>query len=692
MSLAAVEIYLPVAASGILLTGGIIFALAAREIRLPIFTTGTILFGAGFLHAFFDALTIAVGPLAGNRELALHFYRLEQLFLTWLIPAIPHFVRHLVAIPRGVRRFHRFFTVFSFVVATFLTLIAFVAPELYVSVTVETARAQLLQSYWGHGALGPLFRIRDIMLALVLFYTLAVILWVGSSSRYRFRESVWLTVSLLLAALIGAVELIDVFANRAGGGVSSSPVDRSLLALSLFCLAAMIDTARRFLAQAKVVDRTRRALQEKQKALEEYLYSDILTGLPNREALHRDIEELLKAREVAAGLVLMDIDDFQGLNESLGTSTVDRLISQIARIVRKVESSAVAAYRTGTDEFALLIHGALSPEGPTALARQIQAVLLRGFYVDGQRHSCGASAGVLMIPEDGGDIQTITKHGFSAIRRAKQQRNAIMTYDESMRIDSERKMRLVSDLRQSVSQSDFYLLYQPLVDAGETVRGVEALLRWTHPSGEEISPGRFVLAAEEAGLMKELGDKALEVLATDLRRLCETDRSLEVSVNLSPYQFTEPEFPKRLAGVLGETGYPLSRIVLELTESAFVGRMHRAIEALEYLSNLGFRVAMDDFGTGYSSLSYLRNLPLHRLKVDRSFVDGLPGDGRSKALLRVVKETCSAFGLEMVAEGVERVEQLNALAEISPDLYQGFYFSRPTRLEQILKGAFERSR
>lgn len=684
MTLSAVEMYLPVAASGILFTGGVIFALAARELRLPIFRVGTALFLVGFLHAAFDSATIAVGAIGGHRDLALQFYRLEQLFATWLIPLIPCFVLHVTALPKRARKLHKLFNVVSLGVTLLITLVAFLRPDLFVSVTLESPRAETLRGYWGHGRVGPLFVLREAYIVLVLLYTLLLILWVGSSSRYRFRESGWLTTSILLASVIGVVELTGDLVLRAGNVVSEARLDRSLLALSFFCLAGMVDTARRFLSQAKIVDRTRRDLQEKQKALEQYLYSDILTGLPNREALNRDLEDLLGLEEVRAGLVLMDIDDFQGLNESLGTSTVDRLLSQIARIVRRVESSAVAAYRTGTDEFALLIRGAQSSEGPSALARQIQGALLRGFYVDGQRHSCGASAGILMIPEDGSDIQTISKHGFSAIRRAKQQRNSIMTYDESMRLDSERKMRLVSDLRQSVSQPDFYMVYQPLVGRDLVRLGVEALMRWDHPGGERVSPGRFIPAAEEAGLMKELGSKGIEVLCADLRRLAGEGEVMEVSLNLSAYQFGEPEFPQRLAGALGETGYPLPRLVLELTESAFVGRMNRAIEGVEYLSNLGFRIAMDDFGTGYSSLSSLRSLPLDRLKVDRSFVEGVPGDERSEALLRVVRETCTAFGLEMVAEGVERADQLEALSSIAPDLYQGYYFGRPATLDEIL--------
>jgi EAL domain-containing protein (putative c-di-GMP-specific phosphodiesterase class I) len=177
----------------------------------------------------------------------------------------------------------------------------------------------------------------------------------------------------------------------------------------------------------------------------------------------------------------------------------------------------------------------------------------------------------------------------------------------------------------------------------------------------------------------------VEILVDDLRRLSAEGVDMEVSFNLSAQQFSEPEFCKRLAGTLGESGYPFGNIVLEITESAFVERIERVREGLEYLHSLGLRLAVDDFGTGYSSLSYLRDLPIDRLKVDRSFVERLPGDKRSLALLQVVRETCSVFGLEMVVEGVEREEQLKELRTIGPDIYQGFFFGRPGPLDRLIE-------
>ena len=681
------NIYLPVLSAGILFTGGLLFALAARELKLPVFGSGALLLLTGFIHAAFDSATTAAGPILGNLDLAFQLYRLEQLSLAWLLPSALYFVRHLVALPRRARRFHRWMERGSLAFGVGLTLSAFLWPDLFVSVQHETFRAAELQIYRGHGALGPLFDLRDFAIGLVLLHVLVLVFWVRASSTYRLRQSAWLVGSLVLGVCVGVLELTEYLPGIDRSTQLTAGLDASLLALSLFAVGAMVDIVRSFLGKVKVVERIREALSQKQQAMEEYMYSDLPTGLPNREAFYRDLEERLELgpEDARAGIVFMDIDDFQGLNESLGTRTVDRLIAQAARIVRSVESSSVAAYRTGTDEFALLVRGAVSADGPTAMARQIQASLLRGFYVDGRRHSCGVSIGILMIPEDGEDVHTIGKNGYSAVRRAKQQRNSIVTYDESMRLEAESKMRLVSELRQSIGARDFFMVYQPLLGRDTDRPRGEALLRWSHPRGEQVSPSRFISAAEDAGLIHQLGRRSVEILVDDLRRLSAEGVDMEVSFNLSAQQFSEPEFCKRLAGSLGESGYPFGNIVLEITESAFVERIERVREGLEYLHSLGLRVAVDDFGTGYSSLSYLRDLPIDRLKVDRSFVERLPGDKRSLALLQVVRETCSVFGLEMVVEGVEREDQLEELRTIAPDIYQGFLFGRPGPLDRLIE-------
>ncbi|MFP4534557.1 MAG: putative bifunctional diguanylate cyclase/phosphodiesterase [Spirochaetaceae bacterium] len=680
------HIYLPVLAAGILFTGGLLFALAARALKLAVFGSGALLLLTGFVHAAFDAATAAAGPILGNLELSFQLYRLEQLSLAWLLPPGLYFLRHIVAVPRKARRFQRCMERGTLAFALGLTLVAFLWPDLFVSVERETLRAAELQIYHGHGAPGPLFDLRDFVIGVVLIHVLLLVFWVRASSTYRLRQSAWLVGSLILAVCVGGLSLAEHFLGVNMDTELTAGIDTSLLALSLFALGAMVDIVRSFLGKVKMLDRVREALSKKQQAMEEYLYSDLLTGLPNRESFYRDLEERLEQgpEDARAGIVFMDIDDFQGLNESFGTRTVDRLIAEAAKIVRSVESGSVTAYRTGTDEFALLVRGAVGPDRPTAMARRIQSSLLTGFDVEGRRHSCGVSIGILMIPQDGDDVHAIGKNGYSAVRRAKQQRNSIVTYDESMRLEAESKLRLVSELRQSIGAKEFYMVYQPLVGREPGRLRGEALLRWNHPRGEHVSPSRFIRAAEDAGLVQHLGSRSMEILADDLRELSCAGVDMEVSFNLSAQQFSEPGFCKRLAGILGESGYPFANIVLEITESAFVERMQRVREGLEYLHSLGLRVAVDDFGTGYSSLSYLRDLPVDRLKVDRSFVERLPGDERSLALLKVVRETCSLFGLEMVVEGVEREEQLNELRTIAPDIYQGFLFGRPGTLESLI--------
>ncbi|NWK78753.1 EAL domain-containing protein [Aquitalea sp. LB_tupeE] len=409
---------------------------------------------------------------------------------------------------------------------------------------------------------------------------------------------------------------------------------------------------------------------------------DILTGLPNRNFVQQHYPALLqqaRAQNLEVALLCIDLDRFKNINDSLGHGFGDLLLVQMSERLKQLLSPGQQLARQGGDEFLLMLCAPQVKETAASLAASIVESLGRPLWLHGQEVQLTASVGISLGSDGAEDVQSHMRHADLAMYSAKEAgRNGIQFYDESMDARARSRLALEYEIRRGLENGEFEAFYQPRVDcfSGHIV-GAEALARWRHPERGLVFPDSFIPACEESGLIRELDRQILAQVATQLARWQRQGRNLQVSVNLSASQFADPELPASLQQILQQSGCPAACIELEITESLLLAHDPHTMKTLAALRAMGFAIAIDDFGTGYSNLAYLQNYPLNTLKIDRSFISGLP---QSSAIPELITSLCRILKLAMVAEGVETHAQLDWLREQGCQQYQGYLCSRPLSL------------
>jgi diguanylate cyclase (GGDEF)-like protein len=425
-------------------------------------------------------------------------------------------------------------------------------------------------------------------------------------------------------------------------------------------------------------------------------YHDFLTGLPSRRMLLDRFGSAIArgkrcGRRVAT--LFVDLDNFKMINDTLGHDTGDAMLQVVAdRLSKSLRESDTVA-RLGGDEFSLLLENIGTVDDVKIVAESVLQTLNQPIQLPDREVVVTPSIGIAIYPDDGDDIRTLMKNADTAMYRAKDAgRNGYAFYAAEMGATAMRRLLIESSLRRALEQEEFFLHYQPRVDfASGKVISVEALMRWKHPELGLISPTEFIPIAEETGLIVPIGEWAL-------RQACEAvvrwaQRGLEgvmVSVNLSARQLKDPGLANKMRAVLEGTGCSPSLLELELTETTTMVDPQTTIQVLRELQNLGIRLSIDDFGTGYSCLSYLKRFSINGLKIDRSFVDGIPDDADDVALVQTIIAVARSLRLAVVAEGVERPEQAEFLAGYGCEEMQGFLFSRALPESEFCKWADSR--
>ncbi len=438
---------------------------------------------------------------------------------------------------------------------------------------------------------------------------------------------------------------------------------------------------------AAAIERRRSEAETRHLALH-----DPLTGLPNR-ALFRDrLQHALarsRRREGTLAVLFLDVDNFKVVNDSLGHEAGDELLTALApRLAEAVRSGDTVA-RFGGDEFVLLCEEVADEQEAIEIAQRVKECFARPLQIAGGEHYVTASIGVA-LPSAGHDgPESLLRDADAAMYQAKERGRArYEVFDADMRASAVKRLQVEAELRRALERDEMRLVYQPVidVDSGRIV-AVEALLRWHHPERGMVPPLDFIPVAEESGLIVPLGAWVLRQAmrkAVHWRRLCGPDETpVVVSVNLSARQVSEPDLVPTVARLLEETQVDPRQIALEITETVLVEDTTTAAKTLQELEQLGVRLVLDDFGTGYSSLGYVKRFPLSFLKIDRSFVAELGGDGRNEAIVSAISEMARALGARVVAEGVETEAQLDGIRKLGCELAQGYLFSRPVPPDEI---------
>jgi diguanylate cyclase (GGDEF)-like protein len=428
----------------------------------------------------------------------------------------------------------------------------------------------------------------------------------------------------------------------------------------------------------------RHALQQE---IEHRSLHDALTGLPNRALLADRLDQSLRAgvRDgTTPGLLLIDLDRFKEINDTLGHHYGDQLLTQIGPRLTGVLRAVDTVARLGGDEFAVLLPAVIGVNAAVEVANKLQEALGRSFQVEGVELDVEASIGVVVAGEHGSDTSTLMQRADIAMYAAKQRNLGVASYDEGSDSHTPEKLALLGDLRRALSSDELFLLYQPKVSlrTGE-VCGAEALIRWQHPERGLISPDDFIPLAENTGLIGPLTTYVLDLALAQARRWVDQGAGLQVAVNLSARNLLDETLDETIAELLDWHGIDPGLLKLEITESAVMTDPTRAAELLRRLADQGLPISIDDFGAGYTSLRQLRDLPISELKVDRSFVTAMENDPSNSTIVRSVIELGHNLGMTAVAEGIESLETLNCLTGYACDVAQGYYLSRPLKAEEF---------
>ncbi|MFD9479472.1 MULTISPECIES: putative bifunctional diguanylate cyclase/phosphodiesterase [Streptomyces] len=503
-----------------------------------------------------------------------------------------------------------------------------------------------LPASWGLEAVPEI-----VFVAVAYLLATRVLLWIALAPRGDGLPTVARTAllrqALVAVALLGIAPLICVVAV-------SQPVLLPLFAVPLIALDSTL-----WIARARAEEQLR----------------DPLTGLPNRQWLLERAWSALDEAErsgTRAALVLIDLDRFRAVNDTLGHLAGDRLLLQIAERLRQALPEDAEAARLGGDEFAVLLPFADSTTSAQRIARHLVAELSSPLDLDGLTLVLEASAGLAVFPDHALDAEGLLRRADVAMYQAKRDRTGVEVYESKRDSNTPDRLGLLGDLRRALDAGEVELHYQPKVRFDGQVAGLEALVRWVHPERGRVSPDEFIAIAETSGLMPHLTEYVLETALAQVARWRAQGLKVPVAVNVSPRDVHTPGFAGAVAARLARHGVPASGLQLEITEHVLLEDPQRAADTMAGLTGHGVKMSLDDFGTGYSSLVHLRRLPVSELKIDRSFVGRLAVDAQDAEIVRCTVDLAHSLGLLVVAEGVEDDETWERLRDLGCDAVQGW--------------------
>ncbi|MFW6361491.1 MAG: putative bifunctional diguanylate cyclase/phosphodiesterase [Spirochaetota bacterium] len=679
------EMIIPLITTGLLFPVMFIFVYIYIKFKQRIYLAIMLLASTAFLYVIFDLFTNYIGGMQGQISAALQFNRLQELSVGLFIPLLPYFLNSILSLNRSLRSINRWLLLFGAAFCLLLVGVAFTAPDLFISVTVQRANTDNLASAIGRGAQGIAFQIRDIVLLLLIVYSIILI----STEMVLHREFNYLMqflIGFLVAIVFGVSALIKNFTGVYFDPLGDFTYSRVGLSVTIFVLFGLSAYIRYFLNQAKLVQAAHDVLSRKEAELQHMAYYDELTGLMNRKSFFmRTARHLNQARvrNEQRGFLLVDLDNFGAIVDAYGEEISDYLLKLVADRIADEFGDSKPVFRTGGDEFAIIPDQHIDSNGLIEVADRLMQVFKLPFVIGIDNLFLSISIGLALFPDDGDSPEELFKNAMRALSTAKTDRNRYTFYSPEMALNASRRLKLIHGLRESLNKEEFTMFYQPVLDRSGTVTSAEALVRWTHPEYQHISPSEFIPLAELTGLILPLSEWILNRVAADLVQMQAAGLDIKVHINLSAKQFKGYELCRKIIQQFTSFQIDSTSVCFEVTESSLVENFESVKKDLECLQQEGFSISLDDFGTGYSSLSYLRELPFDTLKIDKVFIRKLHNDENTRALVASIIKLAQQLEYRIVAEGVERLHELEFLQQHSCDYYQGYLISHPLPLPML---------
>jgi diguanylate cyclase (GGDEF)-like protein len=476
--------------------------------------------------------------------------------------------------------------------------------------------------------------------------------------------------------------------NRAGSLEVAAPIVAAALATLVLTfsppgISEVYTTAPALVTLFAAAGRMALALREARHAAEAYRLSltDDLTGLPNRRAVVNRVESLAR-QGGPVGLLLLDLNRFKDINDTLGHMAGDRVLQLLSRRLRSWLPAQSLVARLGGDEFAVVVDDA-DADALVDLGKRLQALVERPINVERHSFLLTASIGIATV-QHGAPTEDVLRQADIAMYQAKGQDGGVLLYDPEKDEFTAEKLKTAEQLRHGIPNRQLRVWYQPQVEASTmAVHGLEALVRWQHPTKGLLAPGEFLAIARQTNLMARLTEEVVELILADSQRWVAQGIGTRISFNIAPLELLNAQLLHHVLARIDAAGLPADSLVIEVTEDSFLTDPQLARRALEQIADHRVQVAIDDYGTGFSSLRYIRDLPVHELKMDRSFVSGIGHDPRSHVIVASTNQMAHGLGLRTVAEGVEDDDTARRLAALGVDILQGYHIARPMPAQHV---------